>query len=167
MRWKLAAPHYLNTEGVTWLYTEMDRKTGKQKRVEFPVPLYLNPHDAGDWNYTYGTADDAEGQIIVCHKGKGDGRDIVFIGDPTPDMVPLDDEARELSATFADRWRYKPEGTEGQYSQSLIDRFQGEMETAASKPVEIPGMSDLVAAMQASVAQTNTLITALASNRRV
>lgn len=165
-RWRLAAPHYLRTVGVLWEYTETDRITGRPKRVQFEVPLYLNPHDPGDWNYQWGNKDNPEGQIIV-YQGDGEGKDILFIGDPTPDMVPLDDAARALSAGFEERWRYKPENQYGSYSQSLVDEFQSEMADRAAKPVEIPGMTDLIATMQASVAQTAQLIAALANPRRV
>ena len=59
-------------------------------------------------------------------------------------MIPVDDEARELSATFELQWKAKPEALAGDYSQSLIDRFESEMADIRSKPAEVPGLADLV-----------------------
>ena len=59
-------------------------------------------------------------------------------------MLPVDDEAREISATFENRWKAKPENMAGDYSQSLIDKFQADMDELRSKPAEIPGLADLV-----------------------
>ncbi len=96
-RWKLTEPHYLKVPGTKWEYTMQNRTTGKPQRKVFDVPLYLNPEDEGDWNVREGY----DGYIAVCHEDKGLPSDIAFIGDPTPGMVPLDDEARELTARFA------------------------------------------------------------------
>lgn len=162
-RWRLMAPHYLNTGTAEWEYNETDRTTGRPKRVKFAVPLYLNPHDPGDWTESWGSTDNKDGQIIV-RQGDGQPRDIEFTGDPTPDMVPLDDEAAAISAKFTEHWRYKPEGVVT-YSQSLVDEFQSQMGEAAAKPIEIPGMSDLVAIMTTQVAQNAELIRALTVRR--
>lgn len=143
-RWKLMVAHYLNVEGEEWEYTENDRKTGRPKRYKFPVPRHLDPRDPSCWTNAWGPKDNEEGEILVCYKGKGEASDIVFIGDPTPDMLPVDDEAREISASFEHKWKAKPEAMAGDYSQSLIDKFQTEMDELRSKPAEIPGLADLV-----------------------
>ena len=95
-RWKLKTPHYLNVPGTKWEYTENSRTSGRPQRNVYNVPLYLHPEDPNDWNWRY---DRDSGDIIVCYEGKGDssGKDIVFIGPPTPDMEPLDDEAKAIS----------------------------------------------------------------------
>ena len=144
-RWKLMTPHYLNVEGETWEYTENDRQTGRPKRVQFPVPRLLDIRDPSCWTNRWGNKDNEDGEIIVCHAGKGESKDIVFIGDPTPDMLPVDDEAREISATFENRWKAKPENMAGDYSQSLIDKFQVDLAVAQAKSSEVPGMADLIA----------------------
>ena len=69
-------------------YTENDRQTGRPEVRPVPVPASLEIRTNED------------GEIIVCHAGKGDAKDIVFIGDPTPDMLPVDDEAKAISATL-------------------------------------------------------------------
>ena len=153
-RWKLATSHYLNTPGEEWEYTENDRTTGRPRRTKFPVPRYLDIRDPMCWTNKWGNRDNEDGEIIVCWEGKGDASDIIFTGDPTPDMIPVDDEAKEISATFAARWDRRPEDVAGDYSQSLIDRFQVQLAEAQTKPVEVPGMAELTAAI-GSLVQIN------------
>jgi len=152
-RWKLLTSHYLNTPGEEWEYTENDRNTGRPRRIKFPVPRLLDINDPSCWTNKWGGQGNEEGEVIVCYKDKGDSHDIIFTGDPTPDMVPIDDEAKVISAGFADIWRYKPESIGVDHSQSLIDRFQIEMAEIKTKPVEIPGLSDLVSAIGALIKQ--------------
>lgn len=144
-RWKLACPHYINTPGIEWEYNET--KNGKVNRKRFAVPRFLNTADPGDWTKKWGSKDDEDGEIIVCYAGQGDPSDVVFTGDPTPDMIPIDDDAKALSKTFETRWSYKPETAEVDFSQSLVNRFEVAMADAQAKPQEIPGMSDLVGAL--------------------
>ncbi len=66
-------------------------------------------------------------------------------------MVPVDDEARAISAKFESLWQAKPENMAGDYSQSLVDRFQLQMAEASAKPVEVPGLADLVTAINGLV----------------
>lgn len=133
MRWKLVTPHYLNVPGEVWEYIETDRKTGRPMRNKYTVPKLLHPDDPTAWTSQWGTRGNEEGEIIVCHEGKGEPTDQVFIGDPTPDMIPIDDEAKALSKTFEDRWKYKPETAHLTFSQSMIDKFQAEQAMLAVK----------------------------------
>ena len=153
-RWKLMTSHYLNVPGEEWEYTENDRKTGRPRRTKFPVPRLLDIKDPTCWTTTWGVKGDEDGEIIVCYEGKGESTDIIFIGDPTPDMAPVDDEARAISATFEKHWKFKPENAAGEYSQSLVDKFQVELAEAQAKPqtVEVAGLSELVAQIGALVA---------------
>jgi hypothetical protein len=144
-RWKLACPHYINVPDVEWEYNE--NKNGKINRKRFPVPRYLNTADPGDWTVKWGGKDDEDGEIIVCLKDKGERGDITFLGDPTPDMIPVDDEARAISKTFEHRWSYRPETAETDFSQSLVDKFEIAMGEIAGKPAEVPGMTDLIGAL--------------------
>lgn len=104
-RWKLTEPHYLNVPGTEWEQVTTDRVTQRPVRRKYPVPLHLDPRIQDDWNYDsegerpfrHG---DMDGSIIVCHEGKGKPNDRVFVGDPTPGMLPLDDEAKAISAKF-------------------------------------------------------------------
>lgn len=164
-RWKLITAHCLNVQGNEWEYTETDRATGKPKRRKFPVPMFLDPRDPADWNYKWGRSDDPDGEIVVCHVGKGEDKDIPFTGDPTPDMLPLDDEAKAISESFQPRWNFRPEEAEnpGQFSQSLVDKFQSEMAEVAAKPVQIEGLSDLVAALAVMTQSNQALLANLAA----
>ena len=154
-RWKLACTHYLNVPGEEWEYQETDRNTGRPIRRKFAVPRLLDVNDPSCWTNSWGNKDNADGEIIVCHEGKGESRDIVFFGDPTPDMIPVDDEAKEISAKFEPRWKVKPESLAGDFSQSLVDRFQIEMAEIKSKPAEVPGLADLVGAINKLVETTS------------
>lgn len=158
-RWKLAAPHYIHSADTEWEYTEVDRTTGRNVRRKFPVPRLLDPRDPGDWNNKWGSKDTQEGEIIVCREGKGEPRDYVFTGDPTPDMIPMDEEAEAESAKFATQWSYKPDSDmPGNFSQSLVDKFQSQMSEVVSKPVQIEGISELIAAITLSTKQNAELI---------
>jgi hypothetical protein len=155
-RWKLMTAHYLNVPGEQWEYMENDRRTGRPQRTKFDVPRLLDPKDPTCWTNRWGSKDNEDGEVIVCWEGKGDSHDIAFFGDPTPDMVPVDDEAKEISAKFEVRWNSRPEDSAGDYSQSLIDRFQIQMAEASSKPVEVPGLNELVAAINGLVKTNET-----------
>lgn len=159
-RWKLATPHYLNIEGNKWEYQEVSRTTGKTIRVQMPVPTFLDPRDPADYNYKWGRGGEDEGEIIVAQVGKAhEANDIIFTGDPTPDMIPLDDEAKTISASFEQQWKYKPE-TEypGNYSQSLVDKFQIDMAEAVTKPAKVEGLDTLVSAISEMVKSNQELV---------
>lgn len=103
-RWQLTEAHYLNVPGNE---TE-DRTKGDNSKKKLPAPMHLDPNDEKQWNYREMIAPQImEGRIIVCHEGKGEPKDIIFVGDPTPGMLPLDDEAKAISAKFS--WTPSPD----------------------------------------------------------
>jgi hypothetical protein len=153
-RWKLMTSHYLNVPDEKWEYQETDRTTGKPVRRQYNVPRLFDVNDPSCWTNQWGNRDNADGEIIVCYEGKGEPRDAVFFGDPTPDMMPMDEEATAISASFEGKWKAKPEGIAGDYSQSLVDRFQIEMSEIKAKPAEVPGMTDLIASINKLVEST-------------
>lgn len=144
-RWRLAAPHYLNTtDAVEWEYVEEDlhgkRSGGRpgaggntgQRRVRYPVPLMLDPRDPADHNYP---ADEA---IIVANApSRAFPHDIVFKGDPTPDMIPMDEDAERISAGFASKWVHPIESLKTTYDQSVI----GDLEAMIKRAVSDTGMT--------------------------
>ena len=164
MRWKLTEAHYLNVPGTKWEFTIQNRVTGKPQRKVFDVPLYLNPEADSDWNVREGF----DGYIAVCHEGKGNPNDIVFIGDPTPGMFPLDDEARALTAKFA----WKPTtGTDeeakmasfgNQILNGLIDQMS-DLQVKATQAQSVQGMDQLIAVMTQMMQQQGELIARLAN----
>ena len=154
-RWKLMTSHYLHVDGEEWEYTENDRVSGRPRRIKFKVPRLLDINDPTCWTNKWGSQGNEDGEIIVCYSGKGDSHDIVFYGDPTPDMVPVDDEAKEISAGLAARWNYKPDALVD-HSQSLIDKFQFEMADVQAKPV--PGLAELTTAIGEMAKQNQKLV---------
>jgi hypothetical protein len=171
-RWKLLAGHYLNVSGdhaVTWEYKETNRNTGKQEMKRFPVPMYLNPNESSDQNYRDNFG---EGEIIVSNGDNPGPKDYIFSGPPTPDMLPLDEDAKRISASYADRWKHPIESLPGTYSQSVLNRLESELAEATSKTTQnIPGMPEFMATMAKSQEQNAAilakLVEAVASPRRV
>lgn len=164
-RWRLAAAHYLNTGDTKWEYSEVDRTTGRPKRTQFDVPRMLNPEDPGDWNYVYskdGFGKPDTGEIIVA-QGTHEPRDIVFIGEPTPDMVPLDDEAKAITAKYAHKWKHPIESLTGTYADEMMKDLSAQLEEvrAASAPAPVEGMTELLTAMTAMMKQNQEMMAAL------
>lgn len=156
-RWQLTEPHYLRSPNTRWEQTVTDRNTGKPMRKVFEVPLHLDPRVESDWNRKDGFMD---GTITVCHAGKGlpDGRDIEFLGDPTPGMLPLDDEAREISGRFT----WTPTQGLDEVSQAnsnqqrllngLFDTME-QLKNNASAAPQGEGFSEVIKTMQAMMQQ--------------
>ena len=94
-RWQLKEKHYINVEGTEWEYKETTDQ-GKQVRRVFNVPMYLDPESSADWT--------EPGMIVVCDGTNPKGRDLIFSGPPTPDMLPLDEEAETISASLRASW---------------------------------------------------------------
>ena len=163
-RWKLLASHYLNVPGTEWEYKEIDRTTGRPKMRKFPVPLLLDPAQPADWNYRDMATGD--GDIIVCHDGKGEPKDIIFVGDPTPDMHPLDAEATAISQSFAGKWGHPIESLEANgpsYSEQLLNKLQEEVADVRSKTTsnQVEGMSELLTAMTQMMKQNQEMMSAI------
>lgn len=144
-RWRLRTSHYLKVPDTVYIYEEVDRTTGKLGRKIFNVPLLLDPANPADCNYP--------GEIIVCHAGKGADKDYVFDGQPTPDMDPIDEEARAITTRMEPSWRHPIDSLPGTFSASLIEGFQkdidalrtGQMETQAVKASEFDILKGQVA----------------------
>lgn len=132
-RWKLREKHYLKVPGNEWEYQET-AQSGKTGRKRYEVPMFLNPDDPADYNYPDG--------IIVGYTPHD--RDIIFVGPPTPDMEPLDDEAKKLSAEEARKWKHPIESLPGDFSQSLLTDLQRQIDQLATgeskKPVVVKGV---------------------------
>jgi hypothetical protein len=179
-RWLLREPHYLNVPGTVWEQQETDRESGKQKRRAYPVPMHLNPNDPADWNYKptgtmhiiQGGSAFTEGAIIVCHKGKGEARDIVFVGDPTPGMEPIDDEAKEISAGFASLWKNfdviaDKADERSDYAAHILNKATDVMsETQARNAEATADMKEIMSTMAQVMAQNAALLKELVGPRR-
>jgi len=155
-RWKLMVGHYLNTDPPAEIeFKETDRNTGRQARKVYKVPRVLEPKDPADHNYP------ELGEIIVCDGNDPQPRDIIFIGDPTPDMEPIDAEAKRISKSFQDSgvWTKKEEGLD--FGESLIKNFMAKMEQAQFQPVssgvDPKAFAELQAQMKALMEQNAKL----------
>lgn len=119
-RWRLTDNHYLHGEypgeGPTqWQHTETNRDTGRVARKNFMVPAYLAK------------------ETIVCQDEKNP-RDFAFIGPPTPEMEPLDDEAEAISAKHRAKWQHPIEGLAGTggFNEALLANFNAQVEKLMS-----------------------------------
>lgn len=99
-RWQLTEPQYLKVPGIFWEQVTNDRVTQRPIRKQYPVPLFLDPRIETDWN-DRDPQNPMDGRIIVAYAGSRAGpRDIIFEGPPNPGMLPIDDEAREITAKY-------------------------------------------------------------------
>lgn len=163
-RWKLTEKHYLNVPGTKWEHIQIDRRTGKQVRKTFNVPLFLDPEADDDCNYN----DGFDKQIIVCHEGKGQDRDIVFVGDPTPGMLPIDDEAKAITSKFD--WTptqgLDDASKENSYTQKLLLGLVDQMSEAQSRATQSQstiGIEKLLETMAAMMAQQTEILARLST----
>lgn len=98
-RWQITEPQYLSVPGIMWEQVITDRITQRPIRKQYPVPLFLDPRIETDWN-DRDPQNPMDGRIIIAYAGKGGPRDIIFEGPPNPGMLPIDDEAREISGQY-------------------------------------------------------------------
>lgn len=126
-RWRLNSPHYLNVkeldgEPVEFRYTEQSLTTMRNRSRAFPVPLYLDPKDP--------TLINSEDGIVVSDGNHPGPKDYIFLGDPTPEMMPIDDEAEAISEKHRSRWINPVEAfnTGQDYSQSLLQTLERQIE---------------------------------------
>jgi len=167
-RWKLTEPHYLSVPTERWEHTTSDSRTGKPIRKMFRVPKHLDPRLEDDWNVRINGMD---GEIHVCYEGKDDprypDRAIVFEGNPTPGMLPLDDEAKEISGQFS----WTPTQGIDEESQrhsfyaklgdTLIDQMT-ELKVARETAPPGPDTEKFMETMLAMMAQNQQILAALA-----
>jgi hypothetical protein len=126
-RWQLRHNHYLPVEGVFYEHTETANSTGETVRMRFPVPRYLDIADPKCWTeFVHGPdGKPVDGKVIVCNGTGAKGRDIIYRGEPTPDMDPLDDEARAISESFREKWSVQSFDVPGQsYAEKILIEMQ-------------------------------------------
>ena len=157
-RYRLNTGHYINAlqwdqSPTEWEYTEQSLVNNRMVRRRFKVPMLLDFRDATCCNYP--------GEIIVS--SKPDDRfpaDIIFEGEPTPDMTPLDDEARAEVEKLSSKWVHPIEALPGNFSQSLLSMLEGQINAAANRapiptanPVSTGGLdNELLAQLARKVA---------------
>lgn len=174
-RWKLTEAHYLKVPGIKWEYNSVDRRTGRPKREVFDVPLQLDPKSIDDLT-KHGQPDptfpshDVEDYIIVVTNTPGiNQRDVVFEGTPTPGMLPLDDEAKAISAQCSNGvWNPTPgvdeESQRVSFANSVIDDLTKQMNTLkdeVNRAPQIEGISELMSTMAAMMKQNQEILAEL------
>lgn len=173
-RWKLTEAHYLKVEGTFWEYSQIDRRTGKPKRTQYPVPLFLDPRSLDDL-MLYGQMDpaipsnDPEEWIIVVTDTKGvNAKDIFYEGDPTPGMLPLDDSAKAISARYAEIWS-PTKGTDddsqrNSYANKIISGLLDKVNDMKAS-TEAIGTGEFMQTMKAMMKQQTDILAMLAQNQ--
>lgn len=167
-RWQLTEPHYLNTPDSKWEFETKDRTTGRSVRKQFPVPMHLDPNIEGDWNYQDRIGNNiVDGKIIVCYEGKGEDKDIIFTGAPTPGMLPLDDEAREISSKFD--W-VPTQGLDensqfNSFAQQTLIKLTEELKSVATVSPQVEGMSEFMKTMSEMMMMQTKILAELAGKK--
>lgn len=166
-RWQLTEAHYLNVPDNLWEQQITDRSSGRPIRKQFKVPLHLDPNIESDWNHQERIGNNIiDGRIVVCHAGKGDPKDIIFSGDPTPGMLPLDDEARELSSklTVPFTTGLDPVAQANGWQQQLLVELSDMKQAVATAGPHIPGFAEFMKTMTEIMATQTGLLARLAGN---
>lgn len=152
--WKLLAPHYLNGAGAEYEYKEQSLgKGGPSHRKVWSVPTYYNPEDSAD------NTPPGSGITLVSHRpDPAYPQAAIFTGNPTPDMEPMDDEAKEISKNmkFVDPINSLPINL----SQSLIAEFEKQMalvQTGGAGPLPAGSLVPNISAGQISAKEFNEL----------
>ena len=180
-RWRLTQKHYLNVPGTVFEYKETTHY-GRQIKKDFPTGLFLDPESPVDCNYnadgeTRSFGSNQPGEIIVAwDDGTQKPRDIIFVGPPTLDMVPLDDAAKAASAEMAPGWGrayISDMDEEGGYTNRLLNELTETLNSfnASAKPstpaVEDERIKGLEAQVNAMLEMNKALITQLQPVKRI
>lgn len=180
-RWRLTQKHYLNVPGTVFEYKETTHY-GRQVKKDFPCGLFLDPESLVDCNYnqdgesrSFGS--NLPGEIIVAwDDGAQKPRDIIFVGSPTLDMVPLDDAAKAASAEMAPGWGrayISDSEDEGGNTARLLNELTETLNSfnASAKPtsavVEDARIKGLEAQVNAMLEMNKALITQLQPVKRI
>ncbi len=170
-RWKLTAKHYLEAlqfgQPSEWQREEINVQTGRAFRKTYPVPMFIDPEDPFCINRTTGFC-------VIAMEGSAQPGDLECKNfKPTPDMEPLDEEARQLSEAERPHWINPIDGlspTMGEdFANQLLATLQQQMNKSnislSQQGVnsEVSNLSALVAAQQK---QIESLISALSGNGR-
>ena len=158
-RFRLKGKHYLKVPGTEWEQKETSQETGKQARKVYPVPRFLDPDDPGDWNFR-----DIPEITVSTKEDPKYPRDIIFIGKPTPDMEPLDDEAVAMFKRFEADWTHPIESLSPIYGENILAGLQLQVAALQSK-TGAPAV-DVVAELKKQIAELTVQVSNLTAARR-
>jgi hypothetical protein len=136
------------------------------------VPQYFHPETESDWtDFTMlSNGQRGSGTVVVCDGHNPQPRDIIFKGEPTPGMHPLDDEAREISSRYRDKWSLPDKmfdlNQPGDYATHLADHFiqmqdKVNMQAAKAEEQRIQGFDKFMEGMTEMMKQNQQILTAL------
>ncbi len=159
-RWKLTAKHYLHAlqygQPSEWQREEINVQSGRAFRKTYPVPMFIDPDDPHCINRHLG-------YCVIATEGSDQPGDLIVSNfKPTPDMEPLDEEARQLSEAERPHWINPIDGlspTMGEdFANQLLAALQQQMnKTSGISPSqlgvnsEVSNLSALVAAQQKQI----------------
>lgn len=165
-RWRLNSPHYLNVlelpDGTRpeWEHKETARETGRMVRKLFTVPILLDPKDP--------TMCNRDGEIVVAHQAEFNDRfDIIFLGNPTPEMEPLNEPAQTLTDTLRAKWDHPIEslpangGMNAEESSFMAKMMEAFARGVPTQPTVVPDaaleeMKARIALLEAALAEKAT-----------
>lgn len=134
-RWRLRQAHYLKVPGTQWEYKVAVTGSNKSARQMYDVPMFLDPNDPECFNYPQMDQRGMVigGEVIVAHAANpAFPRDIIFTGLPTPDMEPIDDEAKEISRRESSKWVHPIESLpERGFSQVIMTELEKKIDAIA------------------------------------
>lgn len=177
-RFQLLDKHYIYIVGVEWEYKEEAQGSVKGRnrvtRRSFPVPLYLDPKDESDCNYSNPF------RIIVSTKEDRLYPDDYLLAEgfiPTHDMQPLDTEADEMIDVFrrSHTGEHPIESLSTTYGEQLLDKLSRQIESLggreahAAPAVSVNEFEKLKAENAALAAKVDEVLAKLAkqSERRI
>ncbi len=148
-KWRLTDNHYLNghypgEEKTLWERVETNIATGRAMRKQLEVPAYLDK------------------DTIVC-QGERHPQHFEFVGPPTPEMEPLDDEAEAISEKHRKNWIHPIEGlpsTGGGFNEALLEKFAaqlGEMMNRQPLTAQAPAAVGMVSRAEFELLQAQML----------
>lgn len=158
-RWKPTAKHYLHArqygQPTEWQREEINVQTGRAFRKTYPVPMLIDPDDPYCMNRIVG-------YCVMATEGSAQPGDIeIFNFKPTPDMEPLDEEARAMSEAERPNWINPIDGLSPQMGEDFAQQLLGALQqqanqlqvgrTTATQSGEMSELKGLIAAQQKQI----------------
>lgn len=157
-QWRLRCQHYLNVPNTVWEHNETNRETGKAARKQFPVPALLETD-----TIVYRLDEGATAPRNAEREGL-----VEFLGEPTPDMEPWNEEAEVISESFAKKWEHPIDTLPANGGMSGDEKvFMEKMMMAFAGAAQAPNQSVSRADYDALKADLDALRAAIAGNASV
>lgn len=154
-RWKPTAKHYLHArqygQPTEWQREETNVQTGRAFRKSYPVPMLIDPEDPYCMNRVVG-------YCVVATEGSAQPGDIeIFNFKPTPDMEPLDEEARLMSEKERPNWINPIDGLSPQMGEDFAQQLLGALQQQAN---QLKSSAPITAAQSGEMAELKGLLAA-------